>query len=1325
MRFCILLFFCLGVSSLNALDFRGGGWRLSLAADGSWNSLQYQGVELIQPGAGQPALKMQLGSRRWIVPTFLGATFDTASNTVQLKYSEAGFEILEKISLNAHGMPGLLGRRIELVCPTKPTVFYNVGFLTPLPLEGFCYAPVSFLGDRRNIREIEGDPSGNLFRERAERIQGKLLKGNSFLPAAYIMPLQFELPNRHTVTFLHDDREDPARQVFFPADGCIVAQQSVGSEGWAKPGARHAIGNVYLLATPGTAPAALASHAVWKWFDAVGFRVPEKRPDWLSGAVVFEFNPLVFGAEQGFAAAAEAFLPRLQRMGFNTLWCQPVNTGASIYMPIDYLALNPSLGSEEEYRAMVARARAGGMRFLQDIVPHGGRVEEAQMRGNSVFALRYLVRGTPASGYALSGVSAEWRDYLARSARYFLSLGVDGFRIDQCYGSNPDWKSADFPRRDQVPAGISPEWWKRSAPMDRKNPPPLRASLAGRSGGLQWIHAIRSVVKQVSPDDGAVLAETMPAVYGLEGDFLYDFLGRFLLYKFSDMNRGDFVAGLSRRLEEQYLTDPRDLLRLRYIEVHDCPPAISLVGLGAARALTAVLYFSHGIPLAGEARAGFDIGNGPFLQTLNRLRAEFPELGRGTTEYLAVKSSRPEVFTVRRTFRGTSVVGLVNLSGRMVDTRISPLRTPCFDVLTGEAMDPERVMLPPWGYRLLSGQRCPAMAEPRPHSATRGGQPQLFETPERFTVTNNLYTLVIHRRTGLMERFGKSDCRISSSLLLTHRVSQHEAKVTVSPGEKMVIRAEGKHGDDTLVLAYCCDPEGVDVTAELAGHSTGETVALLFSGTGVDRWQADTIEGRLDDFFGSTGYGDRDVDLLSKMFYQPFQFYTHLWPRTILWQSERQMLHPKAGAIRIFGADGRGTAFHFPDLLGEPTAGMAVYSRFAGVPGWHLGVFFRQPSPVMRDVPQRFRFRLNPARLDRISKEKTGNFQLGALAFHHDSNVLQLSGRFGRILLNRRGGGIASWQDAGGRTLLEKMDFRSLDGYAAPVFASGDLDAGCMMMQQGKQWKLRFFSRPRNPGYQGPGPAFSLLTEYTFDQSPSFQLSSAVLRFGNLPARGKRLGWQAKVPAPESVVPDSLALLPSATGGEAFPYLRWKSGTALFSTDGKGAAATEAPPPSPVWPRNPLREDFRSFGYCAQLVNAAGNCRNFSVLTVNPAPWVSTYRTRFAEGRGGAGDLALRFRNYNSARISLSGTVAPGRKELVLHLAGEKLLSGSRLECEVICNDLKSCRIKRFLDLPAGTFDWREFRLPLEFSAQSRSLSVRFKLWDPAGSIRLDDVSIR
>ena len=281
MRFYILSLLSLGVLSLSALDFCGGGWRLSLTAAGSWNSLQYQGVDLIQSGTGLPALKMQLGNRKWTVPRFTGATVDAAANTVQLKYSEAGFEILEKISLNAHGMPGLLGRRIELVCPAKPTVFYNIGFLTPLPLEGFCYAPVSFLGDRRNIREIEGDPSGNLFRKRAERIQGKLLKDSSFLPAAYIMPLQFELPNRHTLTFLHDDREDPARQVFYPAGRCVIAQQSIGSESWAVPGTRHKLGNVYLLVTPGTASEALASHAVWTWFDAVGFHVPEKRPDLL------------------------------------------------------------------------------------------------------------------------------------------------------------------------------------------------------------------------------------------------------------------------------------------------------------------------------------------------------------------------------------------------------------------------------------------------------------------------------------------------------------------------------------------------------------------------------------------------------------------------------------------------------------------------------------------------------------------------------------------------------------------------------------------------------------------------------------------------------------------------------------------------------------------------------------------------------------------------------------------------------------------------------------------------------------------------------------
>ena len=52
-----------------------------------------------------------------------------------------------------------------------------------------------------------------------------------------------------------------------------------------------------------------------------------------------------------------------------------------------------------------------------------------------------------------------------------------------------------------------------------------------------------------------------------------------------------------------------------------------MVGVNAAKALLAAMYFSHGIP-----NAGYDVGNGKFLSRLAKLRQNYPELCRGTTD---------------------------------------------------------------------------------------------------------------------------------------------------------------------------------------------------------------------------------------------------------------------------------------------------------------------------------------------------------------------------------------------------------------------------------------------------------------------------------------------------------------------------------------------------------------------------------------------------------------------------------------------------------------------------------------------------------------------
>ncbi len=1314
----LLLFAALSLAAAEPLTFASGDWRLTVDSNnGCWRSLTYRGAECLEPTAPQAPLRLQLGGYKWVTPDFVSAA--RAGEGVRLQYQKNGFEITETVAFDAHGMPGLIERKLELTCPPEPTRFFNTVFAWSLPREGACYMPAGFFGDGRGIREVEGEPMGHLFRERAyRRVASSLSKGERFQTATYVMPLQYELPNGYTLTLLHDDRQESAKQWLESGGKTVTAQQLFQTEGWAEPGAKHEIGSAYLLVAKGSAPEVLKDKAVWRWYDAVGYKPPADRPEWLYDAVMYEFYAASFSSEDGFNVTREAFMPVLERMGFNTLWSMPVNTGGT-YTPVDYFRFQPSMGGETEYRALVAEAQRRGMRFLQDIVPHGGTLADARERGNSAFAIRYSVNGKPIlSGHgALSAKSPEWLDYLTRSSANFMTCGIDGFRIDQCGGSGPDWRKADFPPRDRAPEGIDPDWWQRSQPFEKLNPPPHRASLNFREGGLDWIRAIRGAVKAARPD-GLVLAEAPFAVYSLEGDYIYDFMSRTMLHKFADMSRADFVAGLSLRLEEQYLTDPRYLLRMRYVELHDGPAAKAMVGLGAARALTAALYFSHGIPLAGYSGNGFDIGNGPFLRTLNRLRLGRPELRRGEADYLGVKSQVPEVFTVRRALDGKQAVGLVNFSSHPVTTALDLPGKSWFDVECVKAVDPGKIDLPPWGFRLLTNYKPEpdhGLGEAAAESIV-SGVPQLTETAKAYRVSGGSYELTVDRATGLAKELAfVNRPKLENLLVFGAPVRPENAKVTVRKvKDGFAIDSEVRYGGNTLKLTWLCGGK-LELSAELTGNH-GDTAMLLFRAAGAARWQADTVEGRLDDYYALSNHVDADATWLSKSLYDHFRFYLTRWPRTILWQSEQVMLNPVQPAIRVFNQDDRGVEFTFQKLLKQPTAGMAIYSGFAGVPGWHLGLFFRQPSPLMRGVPQRFAIAFGHTDTVFCGPEKTGDFAAGKLRFHHDSDTLQIANDHYQVALKRRGGGISSWRDAAGKLWLGKQELISPKGYSAPVYSGGDPNGSYMMIEEGEALKFRFYARPRHPGRQMvSGPAFATVAEYIFDGSPRFRSGWGVLRLGALPAKGESFGWQAVDGEGKAVS------FPAVTAEPGFPYGEWRNFAAAFEAGKVEAAAPADPlPGNPGWALRSRPDNFREYACPAVLVEAGGKVQPFPALTVNPGPWITIYTTRLTGGREGAGDLALKLRATNSVRIGLSYTLPPGEHTLAFALRGEGVPAGVKLEYEVSWQG--GGKKNGEIELPEGTSDWKTIRLPMAFPTEARALAVRFKQGDVPGAVLIDDV---
>ncbi|GAB3493780.1 alpha-amylase family glycosyl hydrolase [Spirosoma knui] len=101
-------------------------------------------------------------------------------------------------------------------------------------------------------------------------------------------------------------------------------------------------------------------------------------PEWAKNATIYEVNTRQFSAEGNFKAV-EAQLPRLKEMGVDIIWMMPIypisqknkkGTLGSPYAVADYKAVNPEYGTLADFKALVRRAHALGLRVLLDWVPN-------------------------------------------------------------------------------------------------------------------------------------------------------------------------------------------------------------------------------------------------------------------------------------------------------------------------------------------------------------------------------------------------------------------------------------------------------------------------------------------------------------------------------------------------------------------------------------------------------------------------------------------------------------------------------------------------------------------------------------------------------------------------------------------------------------------------------------------------------------------------------------------------------------------------------------------------------------------------------------------
>ncbi|AZH79320.1 alpha-amylase [Microbacterium sp. Y-01] len=212
--------------------------------------------------------------------------------------------------------------------------------------------------------------------------------------------------------------------------------------------------------------------------------------DWWRRAVIYQIYPRSFGDASGDGIGdlpgITERLDHLERLGVDAVWLSPFYPSPQNdagYDVSDFCGVDPLFGTIEDFRELLERAHAQGIRVIIDLVPNHSSNEHPWFRAalaaapHSPERNRYIFRtGRGASGdvapnnwesvfagpaWTRVGDSDQWylhlfdssqpdfnwsnadvRDLFDGVLRFWLDLGVDGFRVDVARGLV---KAADFP----------------------------------------------------------------------------------------------------------------------------------------------------------------------------------------------------------------------------------------------------------------------------------------------------------------------------------------------------------------------------------------------------------------------------------------------------------------------------------------------------------------------------------------------------------------------------------------------------------------------------------------------------------------------------------------------------------------------------------------------------------------------------------------------------------------------------------------------------------------------------------------------------------------
>lgn len=384
---------------------------------------------------------------------------------------------------------------------------------------------------------------------------------------------------------------------------------------WLRPGQPVEGGTQYLLLHDGNYETALDVYRACYGRSGITPPLYTQPPAWAGQAAIYEVHPGQFGGFQGLAAQ----VPTLAQMGIDVLYLMPVMEfdnrngqawnenwlgGGSPYAMKDFERLEPTLGTEADFKRLVQVAHLHGIRVLVDFVPQGCALDARYVQehpewfcrdeaGNMVHSHGWI------DTWSFDWANPEYHEYmLGWSLRLVREWDIDGYRVDAPHGKEPNW---------------TPNL-------------PYHASTTNL-GVIRLLERLQTGFKAIKPE-GVLLCELFGPVFTHSHDLACDYYPMVMGYELLDHRLTPREFG--HWLADYWRVMPPGALRVCFTETHDTrdfhPPSYAWRGSAAERALFGMLVMAGFVPMIWS---GQERGLEGFYQALLNARRRAAALRQG------------------------------------------------------------------------------------------------------------------------------------------------------------------------------------------------------------------------------------------------------------------------------------------------------------------------------------------------------------------------------------------------------------------------------------------------------------------------------------------------------------------------------------------------------------------------------------------------------------------------------------------------------------------------------------------------------------------------